>query len=237
MIYINAILILLISSPLCHTMNPTQKISSLPAHNNNNNNLPSEDENDESVEHVTKKIKVTKQFKCQHEDCIDRPGYASRCSLKVHERSHKPTLEEQKPYVCSICAHRSAQIGHLETHEATHAPTLPHPCIFENCTRSFARKHDLKKHENLMHLGISDFQCDICGLCLGRASNLKTHMRTHTGERSYSCECGQSFARSDGLNAHKKSCHKGNDNDNDDGDTQSIAATAAILIAMTQKKD
>ncbi|XP_031241444.1 zinc finger protein 296 [Mastomys coucha] len=47
--------------------------------------------------------------------------------------------------------------------------------------------------------------CDLCNKTLSSFSNLKVHMRSHTGERPYSCDqCSYSCAQSSKLNRHKK---------------------------------
>ena len=150
------------------------------------------------------------EFKCQHPDCVNRRPYTSIEGLKSHERSHKLTLEEQRPFVCSICPERFIQAVHRDSHEVTHMSAKPYPCIFENCTESFARKSDLTQHENLKHRGISGFKCDVCGRCFARQTNLSRHKQTHTSEKPYPCLCGKAFVRSDALNAHKRICTKSN---------------------------
>ncbi|KAL6733002.1 hypothetical protein Aduo_003700 [Ancylostoma duodenale] len=51
-------------------------------------------------------------------------------------------------------------------------------------------------------------QCQVCGLMLKHASKIKAHIRTHTGDRPYSCVfCDAQFNTSGTLNMHIKRKH------------------------------
>eukprot|EP00117_Sycon_ciliatum_P017496 scpid90783/ scgid16460/ Transcription factor steA len=49
--------------------------------------------------------------------------------------------------------------------------------------------------------------CQTCPRSFKRKDQLKRHVRTHTGERTYACDiCNSAFARTDDLSRHKKKC-------------------------------
>ncbi|KAJ8734200.1 hypothetical protein PYW07_014751 [Mythimna separata] len=72
-------------------------------------------------------------------------------------------------------------------------------------------KHNESMHEKRKHIGkVSGFgaarryHCTSCSYSTPHSQTLVSHMRTHNGERPYSCECGKSFTQSSSLAAHRK---------------------------------
>lgn len=54
------------------------------------------------------------------------------------------------------------------------------------------------------------FQCSDCGIWLADKSVLNRHMRTHTGDRPFSCQfCNEKFSRQDIVKKHIQRKHKG----------------------------
>ncbi|XP_045456398.1 zinc finger protein OZF-like [Melitaea cinxia] len=135
--------------------------------------------------------------------------FTSQLTLKHHLKHH--SKHNERRFECNECDAKFIVKKSLQDHiDWVHLNNMEHAC--NKCNKVFINSGSLKNHIEYVHEKKrlpKNKICDHCGKGFTSLSILRSHIRTHTGERPLHCaHCPATFAHPAARYTHNKLLHR-----------------------------
>jgi len=116
---------------------------------------------------------------------IYRKSFASKSSLKMHEKVHQGSTKGAQTFDCDICGKTLKWRANLTSHKRIHNGKFE--C--EVCHAKFTRKYVLNAHKRDYHENPWSYSCKFCKKVFAQKAGLNQHEKTHDRNRPKPFQC------------------------------------------------
>ncbi|RUS90261.1 hypothetical protein EGW08_001950, partial [Elysia chlorotica] len=149
------------------------------------------------------------EFNQKYEAC-DICGYETKDKSYHYMHYHKhfrhgvPLPPGWQCDACKLCGRVFATAFQFKEHMLSHEQPLRFICW--HCGQHFSSRSNFNSHVYHKHSDVRKHQCTICPKSFKTRTQLKVHLRSHTGERPFKCpDCDYSSTTRGNMKAHLKS--------------------------------